>query len=113
MVAVKPWAPKLASQLVHLFCDNATALAIFHARKVSDLFLQACAKKVLLTCATWDITLTTSGYVAGESLTATTDALSCWHLGQVFRDLVSAVVKERGIRLLSVPEELVHLYKHL
>ena len=39
MVAVKLWAPKLATQLVHLFCDNATAVAIFHMGRGRDPFL--------------------------------------------------------------------------
>ena len=42
-----------------------------------------------------------------ESLTDTTDALSHWHLGKkVYKDRVSSLVKDRAVRLLSVPEEL-------
>ena len=41
-VALKLWAPKLATQVVHLFCDNATVMAIFQAGRGRDPFLQAC-----------------------------------------------------------------------
>ena len=85
VVAVKLWAPKLATKLVHLFCDNATPMAISKAGKGWEPFLQACARNVWLTCVIWVITLTV-GHMAGESLTTTANALSHWHLGQVDRD---------------------------
>ena len=85
MVVVKLWAPKLASQLVHLFCDNTTAVAIFQAGKGRDPFLHACTREMWLTSAIWDITLTI-GHMARESLAASTDALSHWYLGQVYRE---------------------------
>ena len=60
-----------------------------------DPFQQACARKMWLTCAIWDITLAV-GHMAGESPTDTADALSGWHLGQMYMDRVSVLVKDRG-----------------
>ena len=80
-MAVKVWAPHFRGQLVHLFSDNATAVAIFQAGNGRDDFIQACSRELWLTCATWDITLAV-GYVPGTSLKDTADALSRWHLGQ-------------------------------
>ena len=108
MVALKMWAPKLTTQLVHLFCDNVSAVA----GRGMDTFLQACTREVWLTCSIWDITLAIS-HVAGESLTDSANALSRWHLGQMCKDRVSALVKDMGVTLFSMPEELVLLSEHL
>lgn len=39
VVALKLWAPKFQGQLLHLFCDNATTVAIFQPRRGRDAFL--------------------------------------------------------------------------
>lgn len=98
VVAIKLCASQLAHQFVHLFCDNVTAHTINQAGRGRDTFLEACAQEMWITCAIWDITLAV-GHIPGESLMATTDALSKWHLGQVFTDRISALVKDRGITL--------------
>ena len=87
VVAVMVWAPKFANHLVHLFSDNATAVAICQAGKGSDSFLKACTREIWLTCAVWGITLAV-GHVAWETLTSTVDVLSQWHLCQTYRDKV-------------------------
>ena len=56
-MAVKVWAPHFRGHLVHLFSDNATAVAIFQAGRSRDDFIQAWARELWLICATWDITL--------------------------------------------------------
>ena len=112
VVALKKWVLKWKHQFVHLFCDNATALAISQAGRGRDPFLQADAKDVWLMCAIWEITLAIVR-MAGESLTDTADALSHWHVGQVFKGRASLLVKDRGVRLLTVPDELFPLSEHL
>ena len=104
--------PKLAKHLVHLFSDNQTAVAIFQAGRGSDPFLQVCVKEIWLTSAIRDTTLAI-GHVAGDSLNDTVDALTHWSLGQIYRDRVDALMKHRGISCMSVPQELLHISKHL
>ena len=70
MIVVKVWAPMFTRQLVHLFSDNTTALAIFQAGKCRDAFIQACVREIWLTCADWDITLAVS-HVSGALLSWT------------------------------------------
>ena len=36
VVAIKVWAPTFTNQLVHLFSDNSTAVAIFQAGRGKD-----------------------------------------------------------------------------
>ena len=49
VVAVKLWAPHLGHKLIHLYSDNATAVAIFQAGRGRDEFTQACAREVWIT----------------------------------------------------------------
>ena len=53
------------------------------------------------------------GHVVGENLTDTADVLSRWHLGQLFKDIVSLLVKDKGVRLLIVPDKLFLLSESL
>ena len=46
------------------------------------------------------------GHVLCETLTLTADALSRYHLGQVFRDRVDVTLKEKGIIGMPVSQEL-------
>ena len=78
-MAVKVWAPHFRGQLVHLFFDNATVVAIFQAGRGRDDFIQAYARELWLTCNAWDITLAV-GHVPGTSLEDTADALSHLHI---------------------------------
>ena len=84
LVAVKVWSPHFKGQFVHLFSDNATVVAIFQAGKGWNAFIQACVRELWLTCTAWYITLAV-GHVPGTSLEATSDALSCWHMGHLIR----------------------------
>ena len=67
VAALNPWAPNLSGKLVHLFCDNVTAVMVFQARKDRDNFLQDYAHQLWLICAKHDITLGV-GHVLGEPL---------------------------------------------
>ena len=110
MITVKVWAPTFARQLVHLFSDNTTAMVIFQVGKGRDAFIQACAREIWLTCAAWDITLAV-GHVSGASLLdmCTTDVLSCWHLGPLYRSTVDVLLTSHNITYVEVPEELFQL----
>ena len=105
LVAIKLWAPQFRGRLIHLFSDNVTSVAIFQAGRGRDAFIQACAKEVWLTCAAWDITLA-GGHVAGNTLEATVDALSRFHLGQPYRGRAEAMLRSRGIACVAVPYRL-------
>ena len=101
VVAIKVWVPSFTKQLVHLSFDNATAVAILQVGRGNDSFLQSFARGIWLTCAAWDITLAV-GHVSGASLADTVDALSCWHLGQNFKDKVQALLCHYDISCISV-----------
>ena len=107
-MAVKLWAPSLAHKRVHLYSDNTTAAAIFQAGRGREQFIQACAREVLLTCSTWDITLVV-GHIQGSRLVDTADALSRWHLGQGFRDKAVSLIISQDLRLHTVPDSLFTL----
>ena len=85
MAAVKTWEEDVQHKLVHLYCDNETAIHIFQASRGSDPFLQSCVHQLWLTCASHDITLEV-GHIPGEFLTSSADTLSQWHTGQQFQD---------------------------
>ena len=108
MVGVKIWAPHFTGQLVHLFSDNATAVAIFQASKGRDAFIQACARDIWLTCTAWDITLAV-GHVSGTSLEDTADALSHWQMGQPYHDRVDRLLATHNIQSISASDQLFHL----
>ena len=112
VVAITLWAPSFSKSLVHLFSDNTTAVAIFHVGRGRDSFLQACAREIWLTCAVWDITLAV-GDVSGASLTDTADALSRWHLGQVYKDKVHLLLSANNITCTAVPPLLFTLSNDL
>ena len=105
VVVVKLWTPRLSHQLVHLYSDNATAVAIFQAGRGRDEFIQACSREVWITCATWVYTLVV-GHIPGSCLADTVDALSRWHLGQGFRDRVASLIASQGLHLHTVPDTL-------
>ena len=105
VVAIKLWAPSFSNCLLHLFSDNAKAVAIFQAGRGRDCFLQPCAREIWLTCAVWDITLAV-GHVPGDSLTGTADALSRYHLGQVYKDMVHLLLSDHDITCTPVPSSL-------
>ena len=83
-------------------------VAIFKGSKGWDPFLQACVREIWLTCAIWDVTLAV-GHVSGVSLTSTADALSHWHLGQVYKNKVRVLLEDNYITCIHVPEEVFHL----
>ena len=56
----------------------------------------------------WDITPAV-GHILGVNLTATANTLTRWHLGTIYRDRVSTLVKDKGITLYPVPGELFTL----
>ena len=56
-IAIKLWVPQLAHKLVHLYVNNAMAVAIFQTGRGKDEFIQACASDLSLMCASWDIAL--------------------------------------------------------
>ena len=104
-MAVKVWAPHFKGQLVHLFLDNATAVAIFQAGKGWDAFIQACARELWLTCAAWDITLAV-GHVPGTSLEDTANALSHWHMDHPYQERLNRLLAYHNIRCIPVPDQL-------
>ena len=101
VVAIKLWAPSFSNCLLHLFSDNPTAVAIFHVGRGRDCFLQACAREIWLTCAVWDITL-----AVGHVLTGMADALSRYHLGQIYKDKVQLLLSDNNITCTRVPPSL-------
>ena len=102
VVALKVWAPMFTGNLVHLFSDNTTAVAILQTGRGRDAFIQACTREICLTCATWDSTLS-MGHVSSASLEGTADALSCWHLGQPYQARVDRLLATHTITCISVP----------
>ena len=73
----KTWEEKFTGKLIHLFCDNDTAVNIFQVGWDKDTYIQACARQPWLICASYDITLAV-GHIADEWLTSSADALSHW-----------------------------------
>ena len=104
IVALKMWVHKFSGKLLHLFCDNTTTVAIFQVRRGRDPFMQVCAKEVWLTCAISDVKLGV-GHVAREDLIDSADTLSCWHSGQLFKDGVSCLITNSGVKMLQVPDD--------
>ena len=107
-MAIKLWSTQFAKQLLHLFCDNKAAVTIFQAGRGKDPFLQAGTRDIWQTCAQWDITLAVS-HMPGELLQDTADALSRYHLGQIFQDRVSSLLNDKGMSLQPVPDHLFTL----
>ena len=105
LVAVKVWTPHFTGQRVHLFSDNAIAVAICQAGKGRDAFIQACASDIWLTCSAWNITLAV-GHVSGTCtpLEDTADALSRWHMGKPYQERVDRLLATYNIKCISVPE---------
>ena len=85
VVAITTWAEHLWGRLVHLYCDNAMAVVVFQAGHGMDTFVQSCANQLWRVCARYDISHGVSHiHIPVESLLASADALSRWHLGQPY-----------------------------
>ena len=41
-------------------------------------------------------------HTPGVALTTLADALSCWHMGAMFRDKVNQLIKDRGLILVLI-----------
>ena len=89
VAALHTWAPKYHASLLHLYCDG-TAMAIFHAGKGRDAWIQAYAYQLWLTCARYHITLGMS-HISGELLTSSADDLSQHH-----KDRVTKLLKDKS-----------------
>ena len=96
VVVVQLWALNLIHKLFHLCCQQISPVSIFQAGRGRDDFIQACAREVWITCATWDITLVV-GHIPGAQLATTADALSHWHLGQTFKNKVASLLTAKGL----------------
>ena len=103
-VALMLWARLFSHQLVHLFSDNMASVGIFQAGQGRDPFLHQCARDIWLTYAKWDISLAI-GHVPGDQLKDTTNTLSCWHLGSVYRDRFAKLVSVGDITMYQVPDD--------
>ena len=97
MVALITWVAKLCGKLGHLYCDNTTAVVVFHAGHGRDPFLQACARQLWFLCARHEITLGV-GHMTRECLVELADTLSCWHAGHLYKDRVDQLIKDRGTK---------------
>ena len=93
---VKVWVPHNKGQLVHLFSDNATAVAIFQAGKGQDNFIQVCARELWLSCAAWEITVAVR-HVPGISLEDTANALSRWHMDHTYQERLDRLLAYHNI----------------
>ena len=112
LVVVKVWVPHFRGHLVHLFSDNATAVAIFQTGRGRDVFIQVCARELWLICTAWDITLAV-GHVPGLSLEDIADALSRWHLDHPYKERVDRLLTCHNIRCISVPDHFFDLAQDL
>ena len=102
----------LQSRWVNLHSDSATAVAIFQVGKGQDAFIQACAWQIWLKCAIHEVTLAFS-HIPGESLTSTTDALSRWHMGTLYKDELKQLVDKHGVQIVSAHDDLFILSSDL
>ena len=91
----------------HLHSDSITAVAIFQVGKGRHAFIQACAQQIWLECTVHGVTLAFSD-IPGESLTtcSTTDALSRWHTGSLYKDRVKQLVDEHGVQIIFANDDL-------
>ena len=105
-------ASHFRGHLVHLFTDNATAVAIFQAGMGRDDFIHACARELWLICVAGDITLA-MGHVPGLLLEDTADTLSHWHLGHTYQLRVDRLLACHNISCISVPDQLFELAQDL
>ena len=81
--------------------DSATAAAIFQVGKGRMSLCSYVLSSLWLICAEWDITLGVT-HIPGEDLTASVNALSCWHMGQHYKGHVHSSVHDREIRLVII-----------
>ena len=101
IATINTWAKLFSNRLVHPKCDNETAVTIFQAGCGRDHFIQACARQLLLTCTSYDITMAV-GHIAGELLISSADALSHCHIGQQYKDHVNMLIKDKSVKIISV-----------
>ena len=87
VVALKHWTSQLQWKNVVLHSDSATVVAVFQARLGRDPFFQACTRYIWWTCTVNNITLSVV-HIPGEQLTDSADALSQYHLEEMFKDRV-------------------------
>ena len=107
IAAIQTWAPQFHGKLVHLYCDNATAVAIFQAGHSKDSCIQACARQLWFTCTTYYMTLAVGHYLESNA------PHQQMHTGQHYEDCVNYLVQERDIKLVEIPCDAFQLSRSL
>ena len=82
-------------------------VAIFQAGRGRDSYIKACARVIWLAYTIHGVTLTFL-YTPVEQLVDTADALSHFHKGRVYQDMVHELMKQ-GVRIITFPDNLIHL----
>ena len=106
VAAIRVWASPLQCCLVHLHMDNTMAATIFQLGKGRDANIHACAHELWLICVTAHVTLVVS-HILGESLTLSVDALSWYHTGTCFHDIVHRMI----VKVVTIISPAFHLFQ--
>ena len=93
---------------MHLFSDSTKAVTIFQAGKGRDQFIQACTREIWLMFAGHEIILRFS-HTLRMALEESADALSYWYMGQLFKDCVRKLIKDRGLTIISVKNDFFNV----
>ena len=100
LAAVRLWGPVLKHRNIQLQSDSATAVAVLQAGRGRDPLLQAAARELWLLSARHQFHLSVT-HVPGEQLLTTADALSRFHLGPQFRNLVDTLIEHHGVTIMD------------
>jgi hypothetical protein len=109
LIALRLWAPRLANRHVKLLSDSMVAIAVLQAGSGRDPFLLQCAREVWLLCAQHTIDIKCH-HIPGEQLTASADALSRMHMGEVYSKRVGALLRSNNLSLVKVPPHCFELH---
>jgi hypothetical protein len=110
LVAVQLWSNVLKCKKVLVKCDNMVSVNAFNNLNSRNRLLQACVRDILYICGSQDFQIKLVHIPGCENRTS--DALSRWHLGSIYRDQFHASVEGRNMYQRNVDPSMFVVKDH-
>ena len=106
IVAAKVWAEKLRGKIVHIHCDNQAVAQLINSGKGRNKKLLLGLRELVYCAARGEFEIK-GKFIPGVS-NRIPDLLSRWHVKGTFRREFRVVQKEKGLRRIFVPLEIMN-----
>ena len=90
MAAIKLWGATLKGQRFRIHCDNMVAVNVMNNTRSRNRFMQACMREIAYWAAIEQFEVRVEHIEGSENRLP--DALSRWHLGQGYREIITPLI---------------------